>query len=74
MCAVRIWVCRGRRGYQVWVEAPEGRDFQRGTRRSAGEALRLAGKEAAWWRSHGYPVRFEKRGSTPCPAGGVRWA
>lgn len=60
--SVRIWVCRGRRGWEVWVETPDGRDFLRGARRSAGEALRLAGKEAGWWRSHGYSVRFEKRG------------
>ncbi|MEW6049120.1 MAG: hypothetical protein AB1609_22065 [Bacillota bacterium] len=67
---VGIWVRPGNRGWEVYVETPDGREFLRGTRRSRVEARRLAEREARWWQRFNLPVRMLEAGEPSLEAAG----
>ncbi|MDI6825476.1 MAG: hypothetical protein QME87_14180 [Bacillota bacterium] len=54
----RVWVMvrRGKKGYGVYVQTPDGREFLLKTHKGFSEAARSARKEARWWEGQGYPV------------------
>jgi len=69
---VCISVRPGGRGWEVYVETPDGREFLRGARRSRAEALRLAEREARWWQRFNLPVRMLEAGQPSLEAAGRR--